>query len=196
MRRAHVLANSSMSKSSPSKLLQCCTGIFWELRHSQHIVKVLNELVRQKILCLKERLNTIQHTILMNALDCRALCFANSNLTTDHRDSLLLQMAHPHQATPTTTDKINSKHQFEIATVQPFLQQWPNLLAPICIVPGSKGEGIGRLFIRSKMVFRLAWQDITHQPKSWRLWISYQSIFTVSMNTKSIFLAKTTKDKV
>ena len=91
----------------------------------------------------------------LNAMEKQALRFHNKRKTRDELEQELKQSATKgqeatfHSNFNVTNDYIyNNNNKFE--AVQAFLSQRPDLLEPVGIVPGKKGEGITRLFYENQ----------------------------------------------
>ena len=92
----------------------------------------------------------------LNALEKRAQRFHNKQSSRDALDQELTQSALKGQGATLHSDlNVNNDYNCndnnnEYEAVQTILSQRPDLLEPVGIVPGTKGEGITRLFYENQ----------------------------------------------
>jgi hypothetical protein len=110
----------------------------------------------KRLLRKRGHLNVLPSQSALNALEKRAQRFHNKQSSGDALDQELTQSvlkgqgATLHRDLNVNNDYNCNDNNNEYEVVQAILSQRPDLLEPVGIVPGNKGEGITRLFYENQ----------------------------------------------
>ena len=110
-------------------------------------ITILEETGNRRTLAHRGRLNLLSHKATLNALEKQALRFSTKQQTQNQRDASLVDAARNAKlATLPVPDQLFSDTSSDDQGISNIVRQQSSLLNPLGVIPGSKADGVTRLF--------------------------------------------------